>query len=80
MRTGVRTPVPDANTPWTFREALTKAGAIEQLFTRSEQQLRAQGYLAMSGQLVDARLVAAPKQRNIQAEKQALRGCRLRLR
>jgi IS5 family transposase len=61
---GLGDPVPDANTIWTFREALTKAGAIEPLFTRFDQQLRAQGYLAMSGQLVDASLVAAPKQRN----------------
>ena len=70
---GLGDPVPDANTIWTFREALTKAGAIERLFTRFDQQLRAQGYLAMSGQLVDASLVAAPKQRNTKAEKQALK-------
>ena len=60
---GLGDPVPDANTIWTFREALTKAGAIERLFTLYDQQLRARGYLAMSGQLVDASIVAAPKQR-----------------
>jgi IS5 family transposase len=70
---GLGDPVPDANTIWTFREALTKAGAIEALFTRFDQQLRAQGYLAMSGQLVDASIVAAPKQRNTRAEKQAIK-------
>ncbi len=70
---GLSDPVPDANTIWTFREALTKAGAIEALFTRFDQQLRAQGYLAMSGQLVDASIVAAPRQRNTRAEKQALK-------
>jgi IS5 family transposase len=70
---GLGDPVPDANTIWTFREALTKAGAIEPLFTLFDQELRAQGYLAMSGQLVDASIVAAPKQRNTKAEKQALR-------
>jgi IS5 family transposase len=70
---GLGDPVPDANTIWTFREALTRAGAIERLFTRFDQQLRAQGYLAMSGQLVDASIVAAPKQRNTKAEKQAIR-------
>jgi transposase, IS5 family len=48
---GLGDPVPDANTIWTFREALTKAGAIERLFTLYDQQLRARGYLAMSGQL-----------------------------
>jgi transposase, IS5 family len=70
---GLGDPVPDANTIWTFREALTKAGAIEALFIRFDQQLRAQGYLAMSGQLVDASLVAAPRQRNSKAEKQAIK-------
>jgi IS5 family transposase len=70
---GLGDAVPDANTIWTFREALTKAGAIEHLFARFDRKLRAQGYLAMSGQLVDASLVAAPKQRNTQAEKRAIK-------
>jgi transposase, IS5 family len=70
---GLGDPVPDANTIWTFREALTRAGAIERLFELFDRQLRATGYLAMSGQLVDASIVAAPKQRNTRAEKQALK-------
>ena len=64
---------PEANTIWTFREALTKAGAIERLFELFDRELRAAGYLAMSGQLVDASIVAAPKQRNTRPEKQVLR-------
>ena len=51
---GLGDPVPDAKTIWTFREALTRAGAIERLFALFDQQLREAGYLAMSGQLVDA--------------------------
>src|SRR5262245_36100549 len=74
---GLGDPVPDANTIWTFREALTKAGAIETLFARFDQALRQAGYLAMSGQLVDATIVSAPKQRNSKAEKQALREGRI---
>jgi hypothetical protein len=70
---GLGDAVPDANTIWTFREALTKAGAIERLFELFDRELRAAGYLAMSGQLVDASIVAAPKQRNTRAEKQAIR-------
>jgi IS5 family transposase len=66
-------PVPDANTIWTFREALTNAGAIKRLFELFDRELRAAGYLAMAGQLVDASIVAAPKQRNTRAEKQAIR-------
>jgi transposase, IS5 family len=74
---GLGEPVPDANTIWTFREALTKAGAVERLFDLFDRQLRAAGYLAMSGQLVDAAIVAAPKQRNTRAEKQAIKEGRI---
>jgi transposase, IS5 family len=74
---GLGDPVPDANTIWTFREQLAKAGAIERLFALFDRQLRAAGYLAMAGQLVDASIVAAPKQRNTEAEKQALREGRI---
>jgi IS5 family transposase len=70
---GLGDAVPDANTIWTFREALTKAGATPRLFALFDQQLRAAGYLAMSGQLVDATIVSAPKQRNTRAEKQAIK-------
>jgi IS5 family transposase len=70
---GLGDPVPDANTIWTFREALTKAGAILRLFDLFDRQLREAGYLAMSGQLVDATFVAAPKQRNAKAQKQAIK-------
>jgi IS5 family transposase len=70
---GLGDAVPDANTIWTFREALTQAGAIARLFELFDRELRAAGYLAMSGQLVDASIVAAPKQRNTMAEKQAIR-------
>jgi IS5 family transposase len=51
---GLGDAVPDANTIWTFREAL-----------------------AMAGQLVDATIVAAPKQRNSKAEKQAIKEGRI---
>lgn len=74
---GLGDPVPDANTIWTFREALTKEGAVERLFELFDQELRTAGYLAMSGQLVDATIVAAPKQRTTKAEKQALKEGRI---
>jgi IS5 family transposase len=38
---GLADPVHDANTIWTFREALNKAGAIEVLFRRFDQALKA---------------------------------------
>ena len=64
---------PDANTIRTFRERLTHAGALETLFADFDRQLKAQGYLPMGGQIVDATLVAAPKQRNNEAEKAAVK-------
>lgn len=61
--------VPDAKTIWLFREHLTQAKAVENLFARFDKQLTRAGYLAMGGQIVDATIVAAPKQRNTDAEK-----------
>ena len=37
---GLADPVPDANTIWTFREALKRAGAVERLFARFDATLR----------------------------------------
>jgi transposase, IS5 family len=70
---GLADRVPDARTIWLFREKLTRAGVIEPLFTRFDAALRASGYIAMSGQIVDATLVAAPKQRNTEEEKRAIK-------
>lgn len=78
LELGLSDPVPDANTIWTFREALTRAEiagkpAIAVLFSAYEAALRQAGFLAMGGQIVDATVVAAPKQRNTEAEKAALK-------
>ena len=61
--------VPDAKTIWLFREHLTQARAVESLFVRFDEHLAKSGYLAMGGQIVDATIVAAPKQRNSDGEK-----------
>jgi transposase, IS5 family len=74
---GLADPVPDANTIWTFREALKRSGAVERLFQRFDAALKAAGYLAMSGQIVDATIIAAPKQRNTEAEKEAIKAGRV---
>ncbi|TCW21897.1 transposase-like protein DUF772 [Gluconobacter oxydans] len=74
---GLSDRVPDAKTLWLFRERLTQAGAIEGLFNRFDTILRSAGYLPMSGQILDATLVAAPKQRNTNAEKADLREGRI---
>lgn len=64
---------PDANTIRMFRERLTQGGALDMLFADFDRQLRERGYLPMGGQIVDATLVAAPKQRNTEPEKAAVK-------
>ena len=65
--------VPDARTIWLFREKLTRSEVIKPLFDRFDAALRASGYIAMSGQIVDATLVSAPKQRMTDEERQTIK-------
>ncbi len=60
---------PNANTLWNFREALIGVGALERLITRLDKAIAGAGYLPMAGQIMDAMLVAAPRQRNTGDEK-----------
>jgi IS5 family transposase len=70
---GLSDRVPDARTIWLFREKLTRAGAIGSLFERFDATLRQSGYIAMSGQIIDASLIAAPRQHNTDEEKKAIK-------
>ena len=70
---GLHDRAPDAKTIWLFRELLVRAEAIGKLFDTFDAHLRDHGYLAMSGQIIDATIVSAPKQRNTDAEKDALK-------
>jgi IS5 family transposase len=79
---GLSDPVPDANTIWTFREALTRATigeapAITVLFRAYEAALTKAGFLAMGGQIIDATIVSAPKQRNTDTEKAEIKAGRV---
>ena len=65
---GLEGRVPDAKTVWLYREQLTQAGVIEALFETFDGYLKDQGYLAMGGQIIDASIVAVPKQRNSREE------------
>jgi len=69
--------VPDANTLWDFREALIAAKMLDRLFERLDRAISDAGYLPMSGQILDATLVAAPRQRNTDAEKAAIKEGRI---
>jgi hypothetical protein len=42
---------------------------LDALFVRLDRAITEAGYLPMAGQIVDATLVAAPRQRNTEAEK-----------
>src|SRR5580704_14132166 len=61
---GLEDAVPDAKTLWLYREALAKAGAVEELFDLFDGFLKDKGYLAMGGQIIDATIVSAPEQHN----------------
>ena len=70
---GLEDAVPDAKTLWLYREALAKAGAVEKLFDLFDGYLKDKGYLAMGGQIIDATIVAAPRQRNSREENEAVK-------
>ena len=70
---GLADPVPDANTLCDFREALIRAGALDDLFQRLDHAINVAGFLPRGGQIVDATLVAAPRQRNSDGEKAAIK-------
>jgi hypothetical protein len=81
-RLGPGDAVPDASTLWGFRELLIAAGALDALFARLDRAITEEGYLPMSGQMapfapsvlsVDPTLVAAPRQRNTDGEKAAIK-------
>ncbi len=65
--------MPDENTIRHYRTLLSQSGTPGALMKAFDQQLREQGYLAMGGQIVDATLVPAPKQRNTEEEKAAIK-------
>ena len=44
--------VPDANTLWDFREALIKAGVLDELFKEINQIIAEAGFISRSGQIV----------------------------
>ena len=66
-------PTPDENTIRLFRNKLTESGALKRVMKAFDWQLQKKGYIPMPGQIVDASLVPAPKQRNTDDEKAAIK-------
>ena len=51
----------------------TRKSQIERLFERFDRHLEEQGLLAMGGQIMDASIIEAPRQRNSQEEKETIK-------
>ncbi len=64
---------PDENTIRHFRNCLTETGTLKRVMKAFDWQLQKKGYIPMSGQIVDASLVPAPKQRNTEGEREAIK-------
>jgi len=65
--------VPDEKTIWLFREQLTEAGVMKRLFKEFDQFLEEKGFCARRGQIIDASIVEAPRQRNSRQENQQIK-------
>ena len=65
--------VPDAKTIWLYRDTLTKADVIRDLFNIFNQQLEAAGLITRTGTIVDATFVEAPRQHNRREETQDIK-------
>lgn len=61
--------IPDRTTFWTFKERLIRADASETLFEAVNRELDKHGYIARCGQIIDATIVPAPRQRLKKGEK-----------
>lgn len=64
---------PDENTIRHFRNRMTETGRPKRVMKAFDWQLHKKGYIPMSGQIVDASLVPAPKQRNTDGERDAIK-------
>lgn len=65
---GLGDKVPDSRTIWLYGEELKQADGARGLFEALNAQLQQRGLMVQSGVLVDATLVAVPKQRNTREE------------
>ena len=65
--------VPDARTIWLFREQLKEFKLVEKLFADFDRYLAESGFEAKKGQIIDASIAAAPKQRNSREENKQIK-------
>jgi len=65
--------VPDAKTIWLFREQLREGELVEPLFALFDRYLNDHGFVAQKGQIIDASIVAAPRQGNTRKENETIK-------
>ncbi len=65
--------MPDAKTVWLYRAGLAQAGLVEELFRQFDGYLDRQGYIARGGQILDASIVAVPKNHNTRDENKTIK-------
>ena len=65
--------VPDAKTIWLFREQMTEAGLTKPMFEQFDACLQEKGFLAQKGQIIDASIIEAPRQRNSREENKRIK-------
>ena len=70
---GMERKIPDAKTIWLFRDTLSKADAMRELFDIFEQQLENEHLITRTGTIVDATFVEAPVQHNSKAGREAIK-------
>src|SRR5512136_2773831 len=70
---GLGDAVPDEKTIWLFRQQLTEAGLIKRLFQEFDAFLEDKGFSARKGQIIDASIIEAPRQRNSREENRQIK-------
>lgn len=70
---GIACRITDENTIRRFRNRMIETGTLKRVMKAFDWQLHKKGYIPMSGQIVDATLVPAPKQTNTEDEKAAIK-------
>ena len=58
---------------WLYRDALAQAGKVEELFRQFDGYLARQGYIARGGQILDASIVAVPRNHNTRDENASIK-------
>lgn len=70
---GLSDKVPDAKTIWYFRNQLTEAKAVDELFNHFEKMLEEAKIITHEGSIIDATFAETPKQHNKPEEKEEIK-------